>query len=81
MPHPIQSQPTDLEQARKARAAGWKVDYPKDPIPPGRYEVTVIDDTTVEIAEGPCAGRRIKASMVPADVRRAVVDVDVREVE
>lgn len=31
MTYPVQSEPTDLEQARKARAAGWKVDYPKEP--------------------------------------------------
>jgi hypothetical protein len=31
MTYPVQTEPTDLEQARKARRAGWKVDYPKEP--------------------------------------------------
>lgn len=32
------------------------------PIPPGYYEVVVIDDTTVEILEGEFTGRRMKTS-------------------
>jgi hypothetical protein len=53
-----------------------------EPIPPGRYTVTIIDDTTVEITEGTFAGRRIKTpswSPLPKELRTAQVDVDVKE--
>lgn len=29
MSYPVQSEPTDALQAEKARAAGWKVDFPR----------------------------------------------------
>lgn len=53
-----------------------------EPIPPGRYTVTVVDDTTVEVSEGPFTGRRIKMPAgwpLPKELRTAKVDVAVKE--
>lgn len=52
-------------------------------IPPGTYTVVVLNDTTVEVSEGPFAGRRIimpPGWPLPKELRTAQVDVEQREV-
>lgn len=55
-----------------------------EPIAPGTYTVVVVDDTTVEVSEGPFAGRRIKVPFgwqLPKELRTAQVDVALEEVD